>query len=154
MPTNTLKQDFDRGEPFQGVSKDEKGGILLDMAGGIYGIGVRSESVPMPSSFGTMISRCPTQGEEGFRERQTFHMLSILSHDMRGDLVAMGAVLRLVLRGTYGDISEGVHRELDGLVSRIRGSIGLLEDFLGATLASEGNPEREQDPLHLDRDVL
>ena len=82
------------------------------------------------------------------------NMVSILSHDIRGPLVSMGAAVKLIRRGTYGEVDEAVGKELDKILATVKGSIGILEDFLGKSLVANGGLVIMRESLHLNKDVL
>ena len=50
-------------------------------------------------------------------------------------MVATAASLKLMARGTYGELSEPAKAKLHEATGRIENTIHLIEDFLGRSLA-------------------
>jgi len=75
------------------------------------------------------------------------HMLMVMSHDIRGPLVAVAATVKLLLRGVYGRLDESVGNTVQDLLSRIAQVLGIAEDCLGKAYAVNG-------PIKLEREIL
>lgn len=82
------------------------------------------------------------------------HMLMVVSHDIRGPLVAMGATLKLLIRGTYGKMDESVHNTLKDLLSRVRQLTGIAEDCLGKAYSVDGSLKVIREVLDLRQDII
>jgi two-component system, sensor histidine kinase and response regulator len=72
--------------------------------------------------------------------------MMLMSHDIRGSMVATAASLKLMARGTYGELSEPAKAKIHEAAGRIENTIHLIEDFVGRSLADH--------PLAPDEDVL
>jgi signal transduction histidine kinase len=85
---------------------------------------------------------------------QVLQMLMIMSHDIRGPLVSMGAILKLLLRDTYGRMEESVKNAVRELMSRTANLIHIAEDCLGKArdVGNEGGDGFEL--LDLRQDVI
>jgi PAS domain S-box-containing protein len=81
-------------------------------------------------------------------------MLMIMSHDIRGPLVAIAATLKLLIRGTYGGMDVSVANTLNDLMSRIRNLLGVAEDYLGKMQSVEESIKIEGETLDLRQDVI
>jgi two-component system sensor histidine kinase/response regulator len=68
---------------------------------------------------------------EGTRP-QTMLML----HDLRGAMVSTAAALKLMARGSYGDISADARLRLGEVSSRVENLINLTDEFLGKAVAA------------------
>jgi signal transduction histidine kinase len=81
-------------------------------------------------------------------------MVKMFSHDLRGPLVSMGAALRLLKKGVYGEMEGDVADEIDKLFTMVTGLIGTVEDFLGKAFSVEGDLYMPQEVLHLKKDLI
>ena len=64
------------------------------------------------------------------RIRNLKHMLTILSHDLRGSLLSLAAGLDLLVRGKFGSVDERIADRLIGLRSQAVRLNGIAEDYL------------------------
>jgi PAS domain S-box-containing protein len=96
------------------------------------------------------------ESDESSRELvdHVMHMLMIMSHDIRGPLVAIAATLKLLIRGTYGGMDQSVANTLKDLISRIRSLLGVAEDYLGKMHSVEGSFKIQCESLDLRQDVI
>ena len=77
----------------------------------------------------------------------------VLSHDIRGPLVAIASILKLMLRGVWEAGSKpGQHRE--DLLSRCARLLGTAEDYLGKASIVGGSMEMEREVLDLRQDII
>lgn len=67
--------------------------------------------------------------------QKILNMLKIMSHDIRGSLISLLATLKLLNRGYYGKMDEGVADRLKELSSRTHSLIGMAEEYLGRALS-------------------
>lgn len=81
-------------------------------------------------------------------------MLMIMSHDIRGPLVSMGAILKLLLRGTYGKMDESVKNTTRELMSRTTNLIRIAEDCLRKAHNVGNKGDAEIEVLDLRQDVI
>ncbi|MBP8644712.1 MAG: PAS domain-containing sensor histidine kinase [Syntrophobacteraceae bacterium] len=96
--------------------------------------------------------------ESGERTRRLnqyiLQMLMIMSHDIRGPLVAMAATLKLLIRGVYGTMDESVTKTLQDLLSRVVRLHGIAEDCLGRAQSVEGSVEVVKEVFDLRQDII
>lgn len=82
------------------------------------------------------------------------HMLMIMSHDIRGPLVALAATVKLLLRGSYGNMDDSVRNTLDDLQTRVVRLLGVAEDFLGKAHSLDGSLRIERETMDLRQDII
>ena len=80
--------------------------------------------------------------------------MMLMSHDVRGSMVATAASLKLMTRGTYGEMSEKAKAKLHEVTDRIENTIHLIEDFIGRSLADRRPGEKDGDLLDLSEDIV
>jgi signal transduction histidine kinase len=123
--------------------------------------------MPMsPTELWRRVNRClegrevvdlqPVRGEvESFRDRdQAGTQMMLMLHDIRGSLVSTAASLKLLARGTYGEMSPNARAQLQGVAARIERTINLTEDFISKAMADQRLGGRERDVLNLTEDVV
>ena len=99
-----------------------------------------------PPELWRRVSRCledrevvdlqPERRAAGARKSATAEpQMMLMSHDVRGAMVATAASLKLMARGTYGELSEIAKAKLHEAAGRIENTIHLIEDSLGRSLA-------------------
>jgi signal transduction histidine kinase len=81
-------------------------------------------------------------------------LLMLMSHDLRGPLVALAATLKLLLRGSYGNMDESVRNTVQDLQGRVIRLLGVAEDFLGKAHSLEGSLRPEREVLDLRQDII
>jgi PAS domain S-box-containing protein len=81
-------------------------------------------------------------------------MLMVMSHDVRGPLVAMAATLKLLIRGTFGHMDESVGNVLRDLMVRVVRLLGTAEDCLGKASSVDGSLVVERQTLDLRQDII
>ena len=79
--------------------------------------------------------------------------MMLMAHDVRGAMVATAASLKLMARGTYGELSEPAKAKLHEAAGRIENTIHLIEDSLGRSLADRPSATGE-DVLNLTEDIV
>jgi two-component system sensor histidine kinase/response regulator len=77
----------------------------------------------------------------------------LMSHDVRGSMVATAASLKLMARGRYGELSEPARAKLQEATERIETTIHLIEDFLGRSLADHP-AATDADSLNVAQDIV
>lgn len=100
-----------------------------------------------------LIGVCREITERAEREKHILDMLSIATHDMRGPLISIGSMIKLLIRGTFGLIDESVKVTLVD----ISGRIGCLEKLMGeylckSSLMNVRTPDKEV--LDLRQDII
>jgi CheY-like chemotaxis protein/two-component sensor histidine kinase len=92
-------------------------------------------------------------GISGLNE-EILHMLMVMSHDIRGSLVSVGAGLQLLGRGVYGKMDESADRKVAELYNRVKCLAGMAEDFLGKAFAAKEDLVVEREHLDLKQDII
>ena len=82
------------------------------------------------------------------------NMVMVLSHDIRGPLVAIASILKLMLRGVYGKLDQSPANTVQDLLSRCARLLGTAEDYLGKASIVEGSMEMEREVLDLRQDII
>jgi signal transduction histidine kinase len=85
---------------------------------------------------------------------ESLNMLKIMSHDVRGSLLSMSAILKLLTRGYYGKIDEGVAKHLKELFSRTTSLIGVTEEYLDSLLDIDDDLGEEGKAWDLMKDII
>jgi K+-sensing histidine kinase KdpD len=85
---------------------------------------------------------------------ETLNILKIMSHDLRGSLISIMATLKLLSRGYYGRMDEGVENQVEELLGRVAQLIGMSEECLGRALSGDGHLDIRQEVLDLRKDVI
>jgi len=80
--------------------------------------------------------------------------MMLMSHDIRGSMVATAASLKLMTRGTYGEMSEKAKARLHEATGRIENTIHLMEDFIDKSLADRRPGARYENCLDLTEDIV
>ena len=69
-------------------------------------------------------------------------------------MVATAASLKLMARGTVGEMSEKAKAKLHEVTGRIENTIHLMEDFIGESLADRRPGARDEACLDLTEDIV
>jgi two-component system sensor histidine kinase/response regulator len=77
--------------------------------------------------------------------------MMLMSHDVRGSMVATAASLKLMARGTYGELSKKAKAKLHEAAGRIENTIHLIEESLGRSMADRPTDE---EVLNLTEDIV
>jgi signal transduction histidine kinase len=85
---------------------------------------------------------------------QSLDLLKILSHDLRGSIVSMSAVLHILNRGCHEKVDDLVERKLPELIDKMGSLSSMLEESLQMVLALEEGDQREQTALDFKRDII
>ncbi len=96
------------------------------------------------------------QSEERIRHlnEKILQMLMLMSHDVRGSLVAMAATLKLLIRGRYGSMDESVYNTLSDLLSRVAQLLGTAEEFMGKAQSMASSMDDGPQMLDLRTDII
>jgi signal transduction histidine kinase len=81
-------------------------------------------------------------------------MLMVMSHDIRGPLIAMAATLKLLMRSSFGAVDPSVKNVLNDLMVRVVRLLGTAEDCLGKASSVEGSLRVERQVLDLRQDII
>jgi signal transduction histidine kinase len=80
--------------------------------------------------------------------------MMLLSHDIRGSMVATAASLKLMARGTYGEMSEPAKAKIQEATGRIEDTIHLMEEFIGRSLVDRRPGARDEEFLDVTEDIV
>lgn len=84
---------------------------------------------------------------------QEIDLLKILSHDLRGSLVSMSAILHVISRD-QGTNDGFVETKLAELIDKMDGLSSMLQESLQMVLALEEDGDKEQNLLDFKRDII
>lgn len=97
--------------------------------------------------------QAPAASESPANEKG-LNRLMLMLHDMRSSMVATSASLKLLGRGTYGELSPTAQARVTEIAGRVDKLVNLTEEFADRVFskAVQGDPEPEM--LDLGRDVV
>lgn len=87
-------------------------------------------------------------------DEKILNMLEMMSHDVRGSLVSISATLKLLSRGYYGKMDEGVKDSLKEVLSKTIRLIGVTEEYLSRSFSVNGDLETGDEALDLMEDII
>ncbi|HBH62233.1 MAG TPA: hypothetical protein DDX85_10950 [Nitrospiraceae bacterium] len=100
-----------------------------------------------------IIGVCREITERAEREKHVLDMLSIATHDMRGPLISIGSMIKLLIRGTFGLIDESVKVTLLDISARMSRLEKLMGEYLcKSSLMNVKTPDKEF--LDLRQDII
>ena len=82
------------------------------------------------------------------------NMVMVLSHDIRGPLVGIASILKLLLRGAYGKLDQSPANTVQDLLSRCARLLGTAEDYLGKASIVVGSMTMDREVLDLRQDII
>jgi signal transduction histidine kinase len=85
---------------------------------------------------------------------KALNMVRIMSHDIRGSLVSISATLKLLTRGYFGKMDDGVANHLKDLLLKTVSLIGITEEYLSQTFSAHDDLETGSETLDLRQDVI
>lgn len=85
---------------------------------------------------------------------QILNMVMVLSHDIRGPLVAIASILKLLLRGVYGKLDQSPANTVKDLLSRCARLLGTAEDYLGKASIVGSSMNMDREVLDLRQDII
>jgi len=94
------------------------------------------------------------ESEKPNLDERVLNRVRIMSHDIRGSLISMSATLKLLSRGYYGKMDEGVAKNLKDLLSKTISLIGITEEYLGRTFSLNDDLEMEGETWDLRQDII
>lgn len=80
--------------------------------------------------------------------------MMLMLHDLRGSMVSAAASLKLMVRGSQGDMSENVRVRLQEVSGRVENLINLTDEFLGKALEAPWLKTKKRDVLDLRADIV
>jgi PAS domain S-box-containing protein len=86
--------------------------------------------------------------------KHILNMLMVGSHDLRSPLLSLSAMVKLLLRGVYGEMDESVKNTLVDLHGRVNKVLGAAEDCLGKASVVTGKVDFERKGLDLREDII
>jgi PAS domain S-box-containing protein len=100
-----------------------------------------------------IIGICRVVTERIEREKHILDMISIATHDMRGPLISIGSMIKLLMRGAFGLIDESVKVTLSDISDRISHLDKIISEYLcKSTLMNVVMPDKES--LDLRQDII
>jgi signal transduction histidine kinase len=87
-------------------------------------------------------------------DENILNLLKIMSHDIRGPLLPMVAILKLLNRGYYGKMDEEVADKIGEVLSNATRLTGMAEEYLGRAFAMKEELEIEGEPPYLICDII
>ena len=96
------------------------------------------------------------ESEQGVRRlnEHILNMVMVLSHDIRGPIVTIASILKLMVRGAYGKLDQKLADMIRDLTTVCVGLLGTTEDFLGKASIVKASIEMESETLDLLNDVI
>ena len=82
------------------------------------------------------------------------NILQVMSHDIRGPIVSIGADLKLLRRGCYGKLENRSEQIIEGLYRKIHKLNGILGDFLIDDFSDSSNSELTREEFDLSSDII
>jgi signal transduction histidine kinase len=80
--------------------------------------------------------------------------MRLMLHDIRGSMISTAALLKLMARGTHGEISAPARAKLFEATGQIEKTVHLTEDFIGKSLADRRLGAKAEDLLDLTEDIV
>ena len=81
------------------------------------------------------------EGLKSGSEETLLNLLTMMSHDVRSSLLSMLATLKLLNRGYYGQMDEGMANQTKDLLSSATRLIGMVDACLGRPFAANDEAE-------------
>jgi signal transduction histidine kinase len=94
------------------------------------------------------------ESEKPNLDERVLNRVRIKSHDIRGSLISMSATLKLLSRGYYGKMDEGVAKNLKDLLSKTISLIGITGEYLGRTFSLNDDLEMGGETWDLRQDII
>jgi DNA-binding response OmpR family regulator len=89
-----------------------------------------------------------------YKNKRTPQMLTVMAHDIRASLVSMAISVKLLRKGAYGKLTDGVDRELTQLAGRYEKLLGMSEEYLQNIFLLEKSDTHDMEALELQKDVI
>ncbi len=96
------------------------------------------------------------ESEKGLRKlnERILNMVMILSHDVRGPLISIISILKLLFRGSFGKLDQNLANTVKDLLSRCLRLLGTAEDYIGKASIVDGSVKMEREVLDLRQDII
>lgn len=85
---------------------------------------------------------------------RALNRMMVMFHDIRGSMVSTAAALRLLSRGTYGEVDQAAQGKVKEIAQRVDKLINLTEEFMQKAVARPAQAESEREMLDLGHDVV
>jgi two-component system sensor histidine kinase/response regulator len=85
---------------------------------------------------------------------RALNRLMVMFHDIRGSMVSTAAALKLLARGSFGEVGPAAQDKVQEIYSRVDKMIHLTEEFMDQAFTHTDKRELEQEVLDLSRDVV
>ncbi len=80
--------------------------------------------------------------------------LMMIFHDLRGSMVSTAASMKLLVRGTFGEVGGAALEKLQEVSGNMDRLIGVTEEFMAKAFSYAGDQEMETELLDLRHDVV
>jgi two-component system sensor histidine kinase/response regulator len=80
--------------------------------------------------------------------------MMLMLHDIRGSMISTAASLKLMARGTYGEMSGTAKAKLQEATGRVEKTVHLTDDFIGESLADRRPGARAEACLDITEDIV
>jgi len=97
--------------------------------------------------------QAPAASESPANDKALNHLM-LMFHDMRSSMVATSASLKLLGRGTYGELSQTVQARVTEIAGRVDKLVNLTEEFADRVFSKAVQGDLEPEMLDLGRDVV
>jgi DNA-binding response OmpR family regulator len=78
----------------------------------------------------------------------------LMLHDLRGSIVSVAGSLKLVARGSYGEVDDTIKAKIQEVNNRLEKVVGLSEDFIARMLGGPHSQGAREEVLDLSADVV
>jgi signal transduction histidine kinase len=85
---------------------------------------------------------------------RALNKLAIMFHDIRGSMVSTAAALKLIIRGTHGDMEAEVARKIQEIHSRVEKLVGVSEEYMAQVLSGNGDVTLGSELLDLKKEIV
>lgn len=86
--------------------------------------------------------------------QELLNLLMVMSHDLRGGLLALGAGMNLLGRGVFGPMDPDAAQKTADLYARLKSLTGITEDFLGKAYSLTEEIELQRETVDLFLEIL
>ncbi len=92
--------------------------------------------------------------EISWERGKTGPQMMLMLHDLRGSMVSTAASLKLMLRDSQGDLSEGARARLQEVFGRVENLVHTTDEFFSKALAAQWPKAKKRDLLDLRKDIV
>ncbi|MFH0787440.1 MAG: PAS domain S-box protein [Pseudomonadota bacterium] len=119
-------------------------------------VAVRTEELRSEITERKRVEEALLESENHLRwlNEHILNMVKVLSHDVRGPLISIVTILKLLLRGSYGKLDQNLANTVKDLLSRCLRLLGTAEDYIGKASIVDGSVKMEREVLDLRQDII